>query len=225
MTLGHNGTRYNNFITPIWRFERDFTLDLSALEQAVYFEREKDPQGTKVSNIGGWQSKMKLMEVEAFFPLANYIREKAARVCNDWGLEVQGNQPVLNTMWANINRGTDINFAHRHWGFPIPNFNILSGAFYIRCSQYSGPIRFLDERPSSTFIQLDAFLREYNEFFHRVLAVQPLPGDLLLFPAWIEHKVDQGKEQEDRISISFNLSLPTELMDQYYFSRKEKPQG
>jgi hypothetical protein len=40
----------------------------------------------------------------------------------------------------------------------------------------------------------------------------------VLFPAWLEHRVEASKNDQERISVSFNLSLPRELVEQIHES-------
>jgi len=207
--------RFEAFATPIWRFPADGSLDKAALEAAVLAERERDPEGVVVSNAGGWQSQNKLFREAAFQSLASYILQRAAAVLRDWGLELRGHAPVMNTLWANINGPGDTNNPHHHWGFPIPNFNVLSGVYYVRCNMQSGAIRFIDERPSTKFVTCYSLpvLAGANRFLGEFLTVQPAQGDLLFFPSWIEHKVTANEDQRERISMSFNLSLPQEVLE------------
>ena len=36
-------------------------------------------------------------------------------------------------------------------------------------------------------------------------ALQPEEGDLLVFPGWLVHRVEEGEQAEERISFSFNI--------------------
>jgi uncharacterized protein (TIGR02466 family) len=217
--------RYDCFVTPIWRFPSDGSLDLGAIEAAIQAERAADPTGTEVSNVGGWQSNEKyLYKQEAFQPLVGYLQQRATMVFQEWGFDFMGHMPVVNTMWANINRGWNTNNLHHHWGFTLQNFNLLSGAFYVKCNQQSGAIKFVDERPSSKFVTEHSFpfVPSPTNFIGASFAVQPSPGEMVMFPAWIEHKVDPSQDDSERISMSFNLSLPEELEDWIHQAKREQ---
>ena len=206
--------RFECFATPVWRVPNNAQLDLDAKTQAVKAEQQSDPQGTEVSNRGGRQSRMQLNAHPAFQVLVKHILQHASAACQDWGVDFQGYPPVLNTLWASVNGPRDYNQTHHHWGFPIPNFNVLSGAFYVRCSPESGAIRFIDERPSTKYVTcyslpaLGPASRLLGEYF----TINPLPGDLLMFPAWLDHKVAPNESEQDRISLSFNVSIPQEVI-------------
>ncbi|MDH3584327.1 MAG: TIGR02466 family protein [Phycisphaerae bacterium] len=215
-----SATRYDCFVTPIWHFPPDPAVDNAALEQAVRLEREKDAKGTNISNLGGWQSQMNLQEVEAFAAVVNHIRSRAAAACRDWGLDFLGHPPHLVGLWANVNRCGDANQTHHHWGFPVPNFKLLSGAYYVRCTSTSGAIQLLDERPSSKYVTCYSlpFAKKANNFIGEAITIRPQVGELLLFPAWLDHRVQAGEagSEEERISLSFNFAVPREVSDKLY---------
>ena len=39
------------------------------------------------------------------------------------------------------------------------------------------------------------------------MVVQPEDGTLLLFPGWLEHETEENESDEDKIIVSFNLTL------------------
>ena len=41
--------------------------------------------------------------------------------------------------------------------------------------------------------------------FFVVLQVRPLPGHLLLFPSWLEHRVAPTPVRDNRVTIAFNI--------------------
>jgi len=192
------------------------SIDNTLLHQAVEGQRQRDPQGTKVSNVGGWQSGIYLHKEEPFASLAAVIVQHAQQAATEWGLNFYGHAPELNTMWANLNRGDDSNKRHHHWGFPFQNFNFLSGSYYVRCAPGHGAIQFVDERPSTKFAILDPFIEQHTKFTHDQFSIKPQTGDLVLFPAWLEHMVAGGDDPSQRISLAFNLNLPKPLTDKVY---------
>jgi uncharacterized protein (TIGR02466 family) len=192
----------------------DPRLDLASIEKAVRAEQQRDPNGTDVSNKGGWQSKMDLDERDEFKMLVEYLRFHANQSCKDWGLDFRGHPAVLNSLWANVNGPKDYNQTHHHWGFPFPNFNVLSGAFYVRCNKDTGSIRFVDERPSTKFVTCYSLpaLGPASHLLGEYFTATPKQGDLLLFPAWLDHKVTPNESDQERISMSFNISIPKEII-------------
>ncbi len=208
--------RHDCFVTPVWKFPHDSRIDLAELELAVDRQYQADQHGTLISNVGGWQSNMHLNRTPEFAGLRDFVLEKAVLCCQDWGLDFLGHSPHLNTMWANVNMQGNRNLMHHHWSFPFQNFNFLSGAYYVRCDEHSGAIRFLDERPSAKFIDLNAFMHAPNRFVGDRYRIQPTPGSVVFFPSWLDHEVTPSSGDDRRISIAFNISLPRELTDRIY---------
>lgn len=200
--------RYERFVTPIWRTDSGRTTD-EVLLRAVQNIREQDPQGRQASNRGGWQSGM--LRDDRFADIVDFFLEQGRTALDDWGLDLQGLPIELNALWANINRSRDINVVHHHWSYPIAPINLLAGAYYLQVSPDSGQITFFDERPSSWLVMLDTFLKAPNRFLDDRFSLHPEPGTLLLFPAWLQHRVEPSQDDTERISLSFNLCLRTEV--------------
>ena len=43
-----------------------------------------------------------------------------------------------------------------------------------------------------------------------IVSVTPRPNELLIFPAWLEHRVKPNLKDDPRISLSFNSMLVVE---------------
>jgi len=82
----------------------------------------------------------------------------------------------------------------------------ISGVYYIAAppaalaeGQDAGKISFYDPRPRANMAQLYAQVTRYWE--------APKPGDMLLFPSWLEHSVAPFEGEGERICIAFNVRL------------------
>eukprot|EP01038_Epipyxis_sp_PR26KG_P007932 gene7932-10765_t len=89
-------------------------------------------------------------------------------------------------IWCSVHANGSYHQAHHHAS------SVLSGVFYITSPPKSGSIVFEDPRGS-------------HPPFGKTLEIQPKPGDLVLFPSWLIHRVSPTLTNEPRISISFNL--------------------
>lgn len=85
-----------------------------------------------------------------------------------------------------------------------PGANV-SGVYYVSAPPAAlepgeaGKISFYDPRPRATMAQLP-----YQATRHRVA---PKPGDMYLFPAWLEHSVSAFQGEGTRLCIAFNGKL------------------
>ena len=164
----------------------------------IYDEKDKDSEGRKLSNIGGWQSNsvgiedckstfIKKIMVESligFKPMSNMTYMK-----------VEG--------WTNINKPGDYNKLHDH---PVSE---LSGVLWIKTPKESGDIRFVHPEIFNKFQELDSYTEDfkYNSNSYMTYYFHPKEGKLLIFPSSLEHEVEKNKSSEDRISYSFNIRL------------------
>jgi len=85
-----------------------------------------------------------------------------------------------------------------------PSANV-SGVYYVTAPPSTlepgdaGKISFYDPRPRATMTQLP-----FQTTRHRVA---PVPGDMYLFPSWLEHSVSPFQGEGTRICIAFNGKL------------------
>ena len=105
--------------------------------------------------------------------------------------------------WININPKYAYNKQHIHGGNVILSMVYYakvpkdSGAFYFKCPSARS------DKLSSLRIDKDNIFSSYNERL-------PDEGDLIIFPGWIEHGVNQNMSDSDRISYAFNCRVKHE---------------
>ena len=112
----------------------------------------------------------------------------------------KGNQNVkINNMWAIINTGGSTNSKHQHGN------STISGAYYVRAPKDCGDIVFYDPRPAPVFYYPKAVTS--NVLNAQVNGVTPKEGGLILFPSYVDHSVNENLSNEERIVISFNITV------------------
>ena len=111
---------------------------------------------------------------------------------NDRTLQLEG--------WVNINPIHAYNQIHTHDRFD------LSGVYYAkvpeRSNKDSGVIQFLNPGYRG-----GPYSDLFNAMNPQVFTVRPSEGKLLVFPSAMPHWVTPNNEDEDRMSIAFNLRL------------------
>ena len=91
-------------------------------------------------------------------------------------------------MWFNLNRKGNYNLEHTHW---VSSGNLLLIIPIIK----AGPIIFVDPIAHCSSEIDENCIEEYV----------PQPGEMLLFPAYLPHRVDPNLDDDQRVSLSFNL--------------------
>lgn len=82
----------------------------------------------------------------------------------------------------------------------------ISGVYYVTAppgaleeKSTDGKIRFYDPRPRANMNQLFTQITRHSE--------APNPGDVIVFPSWLEHSVAPFRGEGERICIAFNVRL------------------
>ena len=110
--------------------------------------------------------------------------------------------------WVNITPTGSFNVKHCH-----PNCDI-AGVLLIKIPKNSGEITFISPYDFLSFLEMHSYTEEFQKdtnYYHNY-TFPAREGSILLFPSHIQHKVEENKSKEDRISVSFNLKL---LNDNY----------
>jgi len=100
----------------------------------------------------------------------------------------------ITQSWCNYTSFGQSHHVHTH-----PN-SFVSGVFYIQVDKEVDKIYF----HRSEFQQMQVLPKEWNSWNSKSWWLPVEVGDLLLFPSSLQHSVDTIKEDQTRISISFN---------------------
>tara|TARA_B100000287_G_scaffold266424_1_gene250578 strand:+ start:803 stop:1459 length:657 start_codon:yes stop_codon:yes gene_type:complete len=177
-----------------------------------YRLRDKNNNGIKRSNFGGWHSENNLIQNKVFDKLHNNIIETINKDINVNYYKNLNNKvftkEFISSSWVTINNNSDFNMPHTHEG------SWLSGVFYIKLPdnyKQAGDILFQDP------IQQ----RKHEIWYHKMengngRSFTPELGRLVLFPSWLWHQVTGNNTNQDRISFSFNIEyLPPYELNTY----------
>jgi len=139
--------------------------------------------------------------------LVNYVNKCLEEVKKDLQLDALKNLEVC-LMWPNRSLTGEWHHGHQHpWSF-------LSGIIYVsgttgrtwfsRCSEYKEIINFELYKDREKHIDHDLIYKK-----------EPKPGTLIIFPSTLTHSVDEVKDSEPRITVSFN-SFPAGPAENLY---------
>ncbi len=168
--------------------------------------RQSTP-GVTIRNRGGWQSEPDLWRWQGYAfdwfrdAVDDAVRRVAALASQETdltGIDVRYDA----TAWANVNTRGHYNAKHIH---PGVHWSIV---YYVDAGGApdpghgaSGKLELFDPRP----LALTARQPAYG--FGGGLSIDPTPGVLVLFPAWMEHFVHPFFGDGERISIAANIRL------------------
>ena len=188
------------FPTPVWTLQLDdYKLINEQMYKFIKITQSKDQQGISKSNIKGWHSKdfnMQEIEPKNFI---KFILPAIEQVITDMNWEKQKQSININNMWAIINTGGSANLRHQHGN------STISGAYYVRAPKNSGDIVFYDPRPAPVYTYPKAL--NPNLLNAQVNGISPKEGALVLFPSYLDHSVNENLSNEERIVISFNITI------------------
>ena len=188
------------FPTPVWTLQLDNYQPINEqMYKYIKINQSKDIKGISKSNIKGWHSKDFDMQEDEPKNFIKYILPAIEQVITDMNWEKQKQSININSMWAIINTGGAANHRHQHSNCTI------SGAYYVRAPKNSGDIIFYDPRPAPAYTYPIAV--NPNLLNAQVNGISPKEGALVLFPSYLDHSVNENLSNEERIVISFNITI------------------
>lgn len=106
--------------------------------------------------------------------------------------------------WLNVNRAGDSNVLHCHPGA------FVSAVYYVEVppAMQGGEIVFRDPRGPAPAMYETPSIELPWVGTGMGLPIVPASGLLLIFPAWLEHRVEPFAGPGERISVAFNASNP-----------------
>ena len=193
------------FGTPIVAFQWPDSDRLNKELAQIILGKEKENAGVTRSNVNGWHSTVDFFswQNEGVEQLGKRVEQMLMGVTRAVTLAPdEGNTRSFKyriDAWANINRHGAYNTVHNH-----PNC-LWSGVYYVAAGSpdkslpHNGKLELLDPR-----VGTNAFYTKGTIFEARYI-IDPLPGLMVMFPAWLNHFVHPFYGEGDRISIAFNI--------------------
>jgi len=130
--------------------------------------------------------------------LQNFIK----KCVKEYLLETIGYELPYNIMqsWMTKTVNGEITTLHNHGMFDI------AGVYYYKTNGQDGAIKFLN--PNTGLTASQTFIKDYMR------GIIPKEGQLILFPAWLNHTVEMNTTDNERMSLAFNINIDrSELYD------------
>jgi uncharacterized protein (TIGR02466 family) len=189
------------YIFPTFLFEsidKEFSYRQDLID-ACYSLKSNFSESTRRSNVNGWQSPSYNAQNNPDFFKSDFCKKL-------WHQFLETSQYLnlrksylfyLKDIWININSPGSYNLSHIH---PM---NYVSGVFYVKVPENSGGITFENVLEKNTVLPFYT----KNNTLRMVEQIIPEEGKMILFNSYLPHNVEQNNSNEDRISISFNISV------------------
>ena len=180
---------------PTTVYGKDIKLDNQMLANEIVMWSKKD-KGVVKTNMNGWHSQTNMHTFPQFKPLVDALYEMQNEVYKEEWLD---RQPRLGNMWANINYPGGYNRPHVH-----PNC-LFSGVYYVKSQPGAGQLVVNDPRPGIQTMMPTRVKGQPPKHLWREAHIDPVPGRIIMFPAWLWHCVEPNQSNDIRISVSFNF--------------------
>ena len=192
------------FSTPIWvSAVTNYKKTNEEIYKYIKNLQNIDNKGILKSNIKGWHSKNFDLKDPSVLNFINLITPSINQVMKDMNWDLERQTAKISGMWSIINVGGASNARHHHGNSDI------SAAYYVRAPKNSGEIVFYDPRPAPVFSHPTSV--SSNSLNAMVNSINPVEGGLILFPSYLDHSVNANLSNEERIVISFNISLISKI--------------
>ena len=140
----------NLFPVSIHEFSVDGFGDIkSELIDYAYDLKDQDPDGNKISNVGGWQSKG--FNVRNEDVLQNFLGRSITQIQN-----IRCGVEINIYAWVNINQTTNYNMKHNH------PWSDLSGVLWIKTPDNCGKLNFESPYSFTGNKEICAYTGEYK---------------------------------------------------------------
>ena len=176
-------------------YGKDIQLDNNKLAQDIINWSNQD-KGVKKTNYKGWHSQTDMQTKAEYKPLVDELVTMCKEIFKEEWLD---REPMLGNMWANINPKEGLNQPHVH-----PNC-LFSGVYYVKSNPQAGRLKIYDPRAGVQIIMPVRKKGQLPKHLWRDVNIDPIPGRIIMFPAWLWHAVEPNESNDIRISVSFNF--------------------
>ena len=176
-------------------YGKDVQLNNQELAQHI-INWSKQDKGVQKTNYKGWHSQTEMHTKPEYKPLVDELFIFMKDIFKEEWLD---REPILGNMWANINPKDGLNQPHIH-----PN-SLFSGVYYVKSNPQAGRLKIYDPRAGVQIVMPVRKKGQPPKHLWRDANLDPIPGRILIFPAWLWHCVEPNESNDIRISVSFNF--------------------
>jgi len=191
------------FPSPLFKFNYDRAIESQQTFVDCIKRIEKEDTGdiSKKYTNGSYTSFYTIEDIFdkiEFQDLRIFIKNSVEQTHIVCGL---GGDLKFTRSWANINRKYSYHESHHH----CPN--VWSGVYYVQAEEKDATISFMNMNILNSSWPYNAKKLYNNDLNSSQTTCKTSTGMLLIFPSYLNHKVDQHMSDKERISIAFNMDL------------------
>jgi uncharacterized protein (TIGR02466 family) len=177
------------------------------LEQLAHRLMQEPRNAGLRTNHGGWHYAFDLFELEepVVADFRDQMEQHVQAFLNSFRPAARQKEDRFRlTGWINVNRAGDCNVLHCHPGC------FLSATYYVKVppAMKGGEIVFRDPRGPAVAMYETPGVELPWVGSGMGIPFTPATGHVLLFPSWLEHRVEPFEGPGERISIAFNVCNP-----------------
>jgi len=200
---------FNLFPTPVGFFPSVITDDecdrlvdiVKSCDKSVPNQNSDKLTHTTVDSLGG-----KHID-DLFKTLAPHIRDFGYQLLGDNSLDWH-----IVGLWGNVMNPGGWQFKHNHGN------SVISGVLYLQMPKGASATRFWRKDRGDTYFLAHDGTGDTTDYNCQYIDLNNVTAkDMVLFPSYLNHSVEDSGVDEDRISIAFNV-VPNRLniLDTYY---------
>ena len=191
------------FPVPLYKFE----YPAAELSKNVIVDRIKEIETADPTDISlkysqgsytSFYNRNDIFDERCLAQLKIFIQQSVSQVHKHCGLD---GELMITRSWANINRKYSYHEQHHH----CPN--IWSGVYYVQAADDDATICFVNSNIINSSWPYAANKIYNNDLNSSQTVCRVHTGMLLVFPSYLQHKVEQHMTDNERISIAFNMDL------------------
>ena len=177
------------------------------LERLTSRLKEDSRNAARRTNAGGWHYAFDLFDLKepVVDEFRNHMEQHVQAFLNHFRPEARKKKDQFRIRgWINVNRAGDFNNLHSHPGC------FVSATYYVKVppDMKGGEIYFRDPRGPAVAMYETPGIELPWIGTGLGIPITPATGKLIIFPSWLEHRVESFSGEGERISIAFNASNP-----------------
>ena len=154
-----------------------------------------------ISDMGMSHHSRSIIDIPEFKELQNFVHKSSNKILDHMGYDLSGYELHHTEMWVQefAKQGGGHHEGHIHYD------NHISGFYFLKCSEKTSFPIFHDPRSAKIMSDLPMKNQLEINFSSPYVHYKPVPGTLILFPAFLEHSFTYDLGIEPFRFIHFNI--------------------